>query len=79
VNIPSIGATDVEILIFKPVTPVILALFATMLLGLNMNLVKYYDKKGFPADVFAFACFGASNFVQALVSIVVFYRYGFDL
>jgi hypothetical protein len=61
--IPPADASDLEILFYRPVTPVSLALFATMLLGLNMNLVKYFDKRGFPADVFAFGCFGASNFV----------------
>jgi hypothetical protein len=64
---------------YKPVTPVILAFFATLLLGLNMNVVKYFDKKGFPADVFAFGCYGATNLVQAVLSIVVFYYYGFNV
>lgn len=43
-----------------------------------MNIVKYFDKKGFPADVFAFSCYGATNFIQAILSIVVFYYYGFN-
>ena len=43
-----------------------------------MNLVKYFDKKGFPADVFAFSCYGATNLIQAIISMVVFYYYGFN-
>ena len=49
--------------IVSPATPVVFALFATILYGLNINIVKYFDKKGFPADVFAFSCFGATNLI----------------
>ena len=55
-----------------------LALAATILLGINMNIVKYYDKQGFPADVFAYSCYGFTNFIQALISIYVFQFYGFN-
>lgn len=60
---PPPTATEFEALAYNPVTPVTLAFFATLLLGLNMNIVKYFDKKGFPADVFAFSCFGATNLI----------------
>lgn len=53
----------IEELKYTPVTPVVLAFYATLLLGLNMNVVKYFDKKGFPADVFAFGCYGATNLI----------------
>lgn len=68
----------IEALMYAPVTPVIIAFFATLLLGLNMNIVKYFDKKGFPADVFAFGCYGATNLIQAAISVVVFYHMGFN-
>lgn len=67
------NAEGIESLMYKPVTPVVLAFFATLLLGLNMNIVKYFDKKGFPADVFAFGCYGATNLIQACLSIAIFY------
>jgi hypothetical protein len=47
----------------KPIFPVTIALLATLLLGLNMNIVKYFDRKGFPADVFAYSCYGFTNLI----------------
>ena len=75
---PPPNASELEILTYNPSFPVCLALVATFLLGINMNLVKYYDRKGFPADVFAYACYGFTNFIQALISFIVFYYYGFN-
>lgn len=40
---PSLLDNEIEKLKFHPVTPVMLALAATLLLGINMNIVKYYD------------------------------------
>ena len=57
----------------------VLALFATLFLGVNMNIVKYYDKRGFPSDVFAYSCYGITNLIQALLAFIVFYHYGFNL
>ncbi len=76
--VPPIDATYFELLSYRPITPVILALLATLLMGVNMNIAKYYDRKGFPADVFVFGCYGFTNFFQALISIYFFYLYGFN-
>jgi drug/metabolite transporter (DMT)-like permease len=77
--IPPENATYIELLKYHPVTPVTLALIATLLIAINMNIVKYYDKRGFPADVFAYACYGITNFIQALIAFVVFHYHGFNL
>lgn len=53
-------------------------MIATLLIAINMNIVKYYDKRGFPADVFAYACYGLTNLIQALIAFLVFYSYGFN-
>jgi hypothetical protein len=75
---PPIDATYFDQLSYRPITPVILALLATLLMGINMNIAKYYDRKGFPADVFVFGCYGVTNFFQALISLYYFYLYGFN-
>lgn len=76
--IANVDELTFDTLKYKPITPVLLALVATLFLGINMNIVKYYDKNGFPSDVFAFSCYGVTNFLQAIVSIFVFYHYGFN-
>jgi drug/metabolite transporter (DMT)-like permease len=47
----------------KPIFSVTLALLSTLLLGLNINIVKYFDRKGFPSDVFAYSCYGFTNLI----------------
>lgn len=76
---PPPDSTSFEALKYHPVTPVTLALFATLLIAINMNIVKYYDKRGFPADVFAYSCYGITNLAQALVAFVVFHYHGFNI
>ena len=66
-------------LIRKPVLPVFFAFLATVLLGINMNVVKYFDKDGFPADVFVYTCYGFTNFLQALFSLYYFLSFRFEL
>jgi len=61
--IPPANATQIELMKYHPVTPVLLALLATLLIAINMNIVKYYDKRGFPADVFAYSCYGFTNLI----------------
>ena len=41
--IPDVDELSLETLEYKPITPVLLALLATLFLGINMNIVKYYD------------------------------------
>eukprot|EP00347_Sterkiella_histriomuscorum_P013462 403364621 len=77
--IPQADETEIEMWKYHPVTPVLFALIATLLIAINMNIVKYYDKRGFPADVFAYSCYGITNFIQALFSFMVFHYHGFDL
>ena len=43
-----------------------------------MNIAKYYDKQGFPVDSFVFSSYGVTNFIQAVISCIVFYYYGFN-
>ena len=71
---PPPDSTLGQTLLYRPITSVLSALLATILLGINMNVVKYFDKQGFPADVFAYTCYGASNLLQAIVSIIYFYE-----
>lgn len=75
---PPVDATFIEQLGYRPIFPVILALLATLLMGINMNIAKYYDKRGFPAEVFVFGCYGVTNFFQSLISCYFFYIYGFN-
>ena len=63
IEFPPENATWLEEIKYRPITPVILAFLATMLLGINMNIVKYYDRRGFPSDVFAYTCYGVTNLV----------------
>ena len=58
-----LNLTNFEKILYEPITPVVFALLATMLMGINMNIVKYYSRQGFPPDVFAFSCYGLTNIV----------------